>query len=180
METSKGKLSSIENLAAQFPPMCGPVPPLSGVTVLSIDKVSALPNNGKGKGQGEKGKKGKRGKKGKGMIEAGTQKMQPVHLGGDEGRVICTLAAGDHANRIPSKVLQNAYVGMSPLKPSHDNLASSTGPRAHRCHCDCCQGFQHTASSFPTASRATTLRIVCPWPLRGSAQSARAWPLPCV
>ena len=71
----------------------------------------------KGKGQGEKGKKGNHGKTGKGMIEAGTQKMQPVYLGDDEGRVICTLATNNSVNRIPSKLPQNAYVGISALKP---------------------------------------------------------------
>ena len=88
--------------------MCGPVQ-LRGVTVLCIGKVSVLPNNAKGKGQGEKGKTGNgHGKQGKGMIEAGTQKMQPAHLGDDEGRVVCTLATNNNVNRIPSKLPQNA------------------------------------------------------------------------
>ena len=86
--------------------MCGPAQ-LKGVTVLCIGKVSVLPNNAKGKGPGEKGKKGKgHGKQGKGMIEAGTQKMQPVYLGDGEGRVICTLATNNNANRTPSKLHQ--------------------------------------------------------------------------
>ena len=91
--------------------MCGPVQ-LKGVTVLSIGKVSVLPNNAKGKGQSEKGKKGKgHGKKGK-----GDEKMQPVYLGDDEGRVICTLASNNNVNQIASKLRQNAYVDISPLK----------------------------------------------------------------
>ena len=115
--TSKGKVPSIENLVAEFPQVCGPAQ-LRGVTVLSIGKVSVLPNNAKGKGQGEKGKKGKgHGKQGKGMIEAGTQKMQPAYLGDGEGRVICTLATNNNVNRIPSKLPQNAYAGISALKP---------------------------------------------------------------
>ena len=63
------------------------------------------------------GKKGKKGKKGKGMIEAGTQKIQPVYFGDDMGKVICTLATGDDVNRIPATVSQNAYVDISALKP---------------------------------------------------------------
>ena len=106
--TSKGKVSSIENLVAEFPQVCGPVQ-LRGVTVLYIGKVSVLPNNDKGQGQGEKGKTGKgHGKNGKGMIEAGTQKMQPVYLGDDDGRVICTLATGDVVNPIPVTFPRNA------------------------------------------------------------------------
>ena len=116
MEASKGELSSIENLAGRLPQACPPVR-LEGVTMLSIGKVSDPPNNDKGKGQGKGQGKGKKGKKGKGMIEAGTQKIQPVYFGDDMGRVICTLATGDDVNRIPATVPQYAYVDISALKP---------------------------------------------------------------
>jgi hypothetical protein len=51
------------------------------------------------------------------MIEAGSQKIQPVYFGDDMGRVICSLATGDDVNRIPATVPQNAYVNISALKP---------------------------------------------------------------
>ena len=58
---------------------------LKGVTLLSIGKVTDRSHNDKGKGQGKgQSGKGKKGKKG--------QKTQPVYLGDDMGRVICTLA----------------------------------------------------------------------------------------
>jgi hypothetical protein len=89
MEISKGVLTSIEKLAGCLPQACQPVC-LEGVTLLSIGKVSDPPysdkGKGQGKGQGEKGKKGKKGrkgKKGKGMIEASTQKIQPLYFGDD-------------------------------------------------------------------------------------------------
>jgi protein-arginine kinase activator protein McsA len=123
METSQGELSSIENLAGRLPQVCLPVR-LEGATLLSIGKVSDPPNNdkgkGQGKGQGEKGKKSKKGKKG--MIETGTQKMQPVYFGDDRGRVICTLATGDDVNRIPATLPRNAYVDISALKPQAGQL----------------------------------------------------------
>ena len=127
METSKGQLSSIEHLAGHLPQACLLVR-LEGVTLLSIGKVSErllLLNDkgkGQGKGQSEKGKKGKKGNKGKGMIEAGTQKIQPVYFGDDMGKVICTLATGDDVNRIPATVSQNAYVDISALKPQAGEL----------------------------------------------------------
>ena len=67
METSQGQLSSIEHLAGHLPQACLLVR-LEGVTLLSIGKVSDLPNNhkgtGHGKGQGQKGNTGKKGKMG--------------------------------------------------------------------------------------------------------------------
>jgi len=125
METSKGELSSIEHLAEHLPKACRLVR-LEGVTLLSIGKVSDAPNNGQGKGQGkgqsQKGKTGKKGKKGKGMIDAGTQKIQPVYFGDDTGKVICTLATGDDINRVPATLPQNAYVNISALKPQAGEL----------------------------------------------------------
>ena len=96
------------------------------MTLLSIGKVSDAPNNGQGKGQGkgqsQKGKTGKKGKKGKGMIDAGTQKIQPVYFGDDTGKVICTLATGGDINRVPATLPQNAYVNISALKPQAGEL----------------------------------------------------------
>ena len=40
-----------------------------------------------------------------------------MYFGDDVGRVICTFATGDDANRIPTTVHQNAYVDISALKP---------------------------------------------------------------
>ena len=98
--SSKGGFSSIENLFARFPQACSPVR-LEGVTLLSIGKVSEPPYTDKGKGPGKGQGKGKKGKKGKGRLEAGNQRVQPVYFGDDMGRVICTLAFGDSANRTP-------------------------------------------------------------------------------
>jgi hypothetical protein len=121
MATSKGKLSSIENLAGRVPQVCLPVC-LESVTLLSIGKVSDPPSNHKGKGQ-EKGQgKGKKGKKGKGMIETSTQKIQPVYFGDDKGKVICTLATGDDVNRMPATISRYAHVDISSLKPQAGQL----------------------------------------------------------
>ena len=85
--SSKGELSSIENLFARFPQACSPVR-LEGVTLLSIGKVSEPPYTDKGKGPGKGQGKGKKGKKGKNRLEAGNQRVQPVYLGDDIGKVI--------------------------------------------------------------------------------------------
>ena len=105
----QGELSFIDRLVGRVPSACSPVR-LEGVTLLSIGKVSVqgmLP----GKGQG----KGKKGKRGQGRSEAGTQNVQPVYFGDDNGKVICILAIGELVNRIPSTVSKYAYVDISSL-----------------------------------------------------------------
>ena len=117
-ESSKGEFSSIEKLARSLPRPGVPVG-LQGVTLLAIGKISDERINakakGQGKGQGEKGHTGKKGKKGKGVNDAGTQKTQPVYLGDDKGRVICTLATGDDVKRVPATFPRYAYVDITAL-----------------------------------------------------------------
>ena len=73
--------------------------------------------NHTGKGRVRGRGKGQPGNKGRGGTVVGMQKVQPVYVGDDNGRVICTVATSDDVVRVPITFPQNAYVVISSLMP---------------------------------------------------------------
>ncbi len=94
---------------------------MRGVQLLSIGlKTAAVAAKGKGKGKcinrEPEGKDGKA--KGKGKGKDGNSAYQVLHVGDDEGYVVCTVAGTDVAvSRIPSNRQQWALMDMSELIP---------------------------------------------------------------
>ena len=57
-----------------------------------------------------------------GKVRGGAVRVQPVYLGDDLGRVICTLATDDVVNRIPANLPRFAHVDISSLMPQASEL----------------------------------------------------------